>query len=199
MALADIRSEIPRTFFHVLGGFFLAAVGYLPAHPLNLYFLAAVFGAALALEGARLFVPSARRLSRVLIGPFMRPCEEEGLTGALPFTGGVLLAFLLFPRSVALASMVPLVFGDRAGLLVGKSIGSVQIGKKTLEGCMGCFTTTLVAYLVMDWVWPDVFHYPFAVILGASLIGTLAEALPRPFDDNLTIPIAVGVFLSMIA
>jgi dolichol kinase len=187
MALADIRSEIPRTFFHVLGGLFLAAVGYIPAHPLNLYSLAAIFGAALLLEGARLFVPSAKRLVRILIGPFMRPSEEDGLTGALPFTGGVFLAFLLFPRSVALASMVPLVFGDRAGLLFGKSIGRIPIGKKTFEGCMGCFSTT-----------PEVFHYPLAVVLGASFIGTLAEALPRPFDDNLTIPIAVGVFLSLI-
>ena len=28
MAFADIRSEIPRTFFHILGGLFLAWIGF---------------------------------------------------------------------------------------------------------------------------------------------------------------------------
>jgi dolichol kinase len=198
MALADIRSEIPRTFFHFMGGLILAFTGYVLPPPVNRYCLALIFGAALLFEGVRLLVPSTRRLARIIIGPFMRPNEEHGLTGALPFTGGVFLSFLLFPKSVALASMVPLVFGDRAGLLVGKSVGKVRIGNKTLEGCLGCFLVTFTVYLVLRSLWPEIFHYPWMVLLGASIVGTLAEALPRPFDDNLTIPIAVGVFLSLV-
>jgi len=198
MAFADIRTEIPRTFFHVLGGLFLAVVGYVPESPVNRYCLGAIFAAALLVEVSRLLVPSIRRLAGIVMGPFMRPSEQYGLTGALPFTGGVFLAFLLFPKPIALASMVPLLFGDRAGLLVGKSLGKTRIGKKTLEGCLGCFSTTLAVYLILGWVWPEIFPYRLAVLLGASIVGTLAEALPRPFDDNLTIPIAVGVFLSLV-
>ena len=199
MALSDIKSEIPRTFFHTLGGFSLALIGYFPSHPLNLYLLAAVFGTALTAEVLRLLVPSVKQLASAIVGPFMRPSEENRLTGALPFTGGVLLAFLLFSKPVALSAMVPLVFGDRAGLLVGKSIGKIRIGEKTFEGCLGCFLVTLAAYLVLGWGWQGIFPYPLMVLIGASIVGTVAEALPRPFDDNLTIPIAVGVFLSMVA
>lgn len=198
MSLADIQPEIPRTFFHLLGGLFLALVGYVPAYPLNRYFLAAIFGTALLVEAARILVPTFKNLARIVIGPFIRPNEENGLTGALPFTGGVFLAFILFPKAVALASMVPLVFGDRAGLLVGKGFGKLRIGNKTLEGSLACFSTSLIAYGVLSGFLPGIFSYSWPVIVGASFIGTLAEALPRPFDDNLTIPIAVGVFLSLI-
>jgi dolichol kinase len=181
-----------------MGGFFLAFVGYFPPQPCNLYLLAVIFGSAFLVEGVRLFVPSANRLVRIAIGPFMRPSEEHGLTGALPFTGGVLLAFLLFPKHVALASMVPLIFGDRAALLAGKALGRLHLGEKTLEGSLACFGASLAAYGILSGLWPEVFDFPWVILAGASLIGTLAEVLPRPFDDNLTIPIAVGVFLSIV-
>jgi len=195
MALADIRKEIPRSFFHVLGGLILAGAGFFLPPPLNGYFLAVVFCAACVVEGARLLVPSVNRVARIVVGPFMRPGEERSLTGAIPFTGGVLLAFLLFPRLVALASMVPLVFGDRAAFLAGKGFGKIKIGQKTLEGSLACFAASLAVYFFASFFWSALFGYPLMVLAGASVIGTLAEALPRPFDDNLTIPLAVGMFL----
>ncbi|MBN2719464.1 MAG: hypothetical protein JXR72_00020 [Proteobacteria bacterium] len=195
MASADIRKEIPRTFFHILGGLILAGAGFFLPPPLNGYFLAVVFCAACVVEGARLLVPSVNRAARIIVGPFMRPGEERGLTGAIPFTGGVLLAFLLFPRPVALASMVPLIFGDRAALLAGKGFGRIRIGAKTLEGSLACLAASLAVYFFASFFWPAVFGYPLLVLIGASITGTAAEALPRPFDDNLTIPLAVGAFL----
>jgi dolichol kinase len=143
-------------------------------------------------------MPRVGAAAKVLIGPFMRPHEEEGLTGALPFTGGVFLAFLLFKPAVALAAMVPLVFGDRAGLLVGKSVGKISYIGKTLEGSLACFTVGFLVYLALAGMWPEVFGYSWSVLFFAALIGALAEALPRPFDDNLTIPLAVGMFLTVV-
>jgi dolichol kinase len=200
MAFADIRSEIPRTFFHILGGLFLAWIGYSIHAPGNKILLGAVFVAALAAEAARLLVPRMNDLAKVFIGPFMRPHEEKGLTGAPAFTGGVFLAFLFFRPDVALAALVPLIFGDRAGLIVGKSVGRISIIKgKTLEGSLACLAVSFLVYISMSGLWPEIFHYGWIIFFGASLIGTLAEALPRPFDDNLTIPIAVGLFLTFVS
>jgi len=199
MAFAGIRKEIPRTLIHVLGGVFLACVGYLPAKPLNLILLGLLLFLVLVMETGRMAVPGFNRFARKLLGPFMRPNEERFLTGAPAFFGGVFLSFLLFSKTVALAAMVPLLFGDRAGLLLGKGFGKIRIGTKTLEGSLACFTASLLAFLLLSATWPDVFGYVPAVLAGASVVGTLAEALPRPFDDNLTIPLAVGTFLSLIA
>jgi dolichol kinase len=150
-------------------------------------------------EAARLLIPRVNDLAKVLVGPFMRPHEEKGLTGAPAFTGGVFLAFLFFEPAIALASLVPLIFGDRAGLLVGKSVGRISFKGKTLEGSLACLAASFLIYISLSGLWPEVFGYGWIVLFAASLIGTLAEALPRPFDDNLTIPIAVGLFLTFVS
>jgi glycerol-3-phosphate acyltransferase PlsY len=199
MALSDIRAEIPRTFFHMLGGLVLACVGYYPDPPANKIVLGALFAAAAVGEIARLNFPGLNRLTISLFGPFMRPSEEKGLSGLSAFTGGVFAAFLLFPKPVALAALVPLVFGDRAGLLVGKGIGRIRMWGKTLEGSLACLTVSFAAYILLAAKWPRVFGYSWGVFFAAAVIGTLAEVLPRPFDDNLTIPIAVGLFLTFVS
>ena len=196
MAFADIRTEIPRTFFHILGGLFLAWIGFFVHPPYNKVCLGAIFVTALVSEVLRLLIPRVNDLSKILIGPFMRPHEEKGLTGAPAFTGGVFLSFLLFEPAIALASLVPLIFGDRAGLLVGKSVGKISFKGKTLEGSLACLTASFLVYFFLSGLWPEVFGFGWIVLFAASLIGTLAEALPRPFDDNLTIPLAVGLFLT---
>lgn len=198
MALADIRTEIPRTFFHILGGVFLAWVGIVFDPPVNKVLLGLVFVFATVFDVLRLFVPDVNRIARSMIGSFMRPSEEKGLTGAPAFTGGVFLAFVLFKENIALAALIPLIFGDRAGLIVGKSMGRISFKGKTLEGSAGCLTVSFLLYLLMKGVWPGVFGYAPGILFAAALIGTLAEALPRPFDDNLTIPLAVGVFMSLV-
>ncbi len=198
MAFADIRSEIPRTLFHILGGLFLAWIGYFVHPPINKILLGAIFAATLGLEVVRLLNPRVNELAKLFIGPLMRPHEEKGLTGAPAFTGGVFLAFLFFQPAVALSAQVPLIFGDRAGLLVGKSVGRISFKGKTLEGSLACLTVSFLVYALLAIFWPEVFVYGWKVLFAASLIGTLAEALPRPFDDNLTIPIAVGLFLTIV-
>jgi len=196
MAFADIRAEIPRTFFHILGGLFLAWIGFFIDPPVNKLLLGAIFAAALIAEVTRLLVPRINDLAKILVGPFMRPHEHKGLTGAPAFTGGVFLAFLLFQPAVAISALVPLIFGDRAGLLVGKSVGRISFKGKTLEGSLACLTVSFLVYLILARVWPAVFGWGLGILFAAALIGTLAEALPRPFDDNLTIPLAVGLFLT---
>jgi dolichol kinase len=198
MAFADIRSEIPRTFFHILGGLFLAWIGYFVDPPVNKIVLGVIFAVTILSEVFRLLVPKVNNLVKILAGSLMRPREEKGLTGAPAFTGGVFIAFLLFHPVVALAALVPLIFGDRAGLLVGKSVGKISFKGKTLEGSLACLAASFLLYMLLAVNWPEVFGYPTIILFFAALIGTLAEALPRPFDDNLTIPLAVGLFLTLV-
>jgi dolichol kinase len=129
----------------------------------------------------------------------MRPSEHDGITGTPAYVGGVFLAFLLFPREIAVASLIPLVLGDRAAVLAGKGFGKIRIGDKTLEGSIACFAVSLAGYLILAKLFGPFPVASLPVLLGASLIGTLAEALPRPFDDNLTIPLAVGAFLKIVS
>ncbi|MDF1536680.1 MAG: hypothetical protein P1S46_09290 [bacterium] len=198
MALSDIRSEIPRTFFHIVGGISLACAAWFPDPPTNQIVLGLIFAASVAGEIGRLTFPGLNRLTLAVAGSVMRPGEKKGLSGLPAFTGGVFAAFLLFPKPVALAALVPLLFGDRAGLLVGKGVGRIRMWGKTLEGSLACLVVSFLVYILLAWSWPGVFGYPRGVLFTAALVGTMAEAMPRPFDDNITIPIAVGIFLTLV-
>jgi glycerol-3-phosphate acyltransferase PlsY len=206
MPFSAIRTEIPRTFFHILGGLAIAAIGHLLDRPLNVIVLGVIFMVALTVDLVRLKWPTAGRLAQAALGPFMRSSEEKGLTGAPAFTAGVFLAFLLFSKQAALLSLVPLIFGDRAGLLVGKGFGRIKMWGKTLEGSLACFAVSLAVYLTWYYLATRVFSiclaapaYSPAILAGAAAVGTVAEALPRPSDDNLVIPLAVGLFLTLAA
>ena len=82
---------------------------------------------------------------------------------------------------------------------MGKSVGRISFKGKTLEGSLACLSVSFVAYICLSVTWPEVFGLGWGILLAAAVIGTLAEALPRPFDDNLTIPIAVGFFLTFVS
>jgi len=197
MSLSNVRKELPRTLFHVAGGISLAVLGYYLPGIWNRVVLGAILLVAVTVEAARKFSPSFNRFTQNVLGVFMRPSERDGITGTPAYAGGVFLAFLLFPREIAVASLVPLVLGDRAAVLAGKGFGKIKIGAKTLEGSIACFAASLAGYLVLAELFGPFPGAGLPVLLGASLIGTMAEALPRPFDDNLTIPLAVGVFLKI--
>lgn len=195
MALHELRAEIPRTIFHVGGGVLLAVLGYgLPA-PSNRVILGIIFLAAAAVEAGRKMSPVVHGLTTRWLGVFMRSSERNGVTGALTFTGGIFLTYLLFPKGIALPAVIPLIVGDRAAILVGKWIGRIRIGKKSLEGSLACLAVSFLTLQCVAGFAPLAVHYPMMILFGASVVGTLAEALPRPFDDNLTIPLAVAVFL----
>jgi len=195
VALRELRAEIPRTILHVGGGALLAILGYGLPVPSNRVVLGIIFLAAVAVEAGRKTSPVVDGLTATWLGVFMRPSERFRVTGALPFTGGIFLTFLLFQKEVALLAVIPLVVGDRAAILVGKWIGRVRFGKKSLEGSLACFIVSFLTIFCVAGFAPGAFPYPAWILLGASVVGTVAEALPSPFDDNLTIPLAVAVFI----
>ncbi|UCF30756.1 MAG: hypothetical protein JSV26_12045 [bacterium] len=198
MALAQVRKEVPRTIFHVLGGVFLACLGYFLPSPLNRALLGGIFLTTLIVEGGRRYVPFIKDLTNRLLGVLMRPSEFDGVTGTPAFTCGVFLAFLLFSKEIALASLIPLLAGDRAAVLAGKGFGRVKMGDRTLEGSLAFIAASFITYLVVSSIVPHAFPFPWTILLAASVVGALAELLPRPMDDNLTIPLATGGFLVLV-
>ena len=99
-----------------------------------------------------------------------------------------LLTVLLFPKPIAIASILILILSDTFAALVGKGIGRVPIFRKTLEGSLAFFLSALV----IVFVYPGVDR--FSGVIGA-LGATVIELLPVPLDDNLTIPFVAGAIM----
>ncbi len=131
---------------------------------------------------------TASLFQKYFFGRVLREKEKRNLMGSTYFLFSSLLTVLLFPKSIAIASLLILIISDTAGALVGKWIGKIKIFGKTLEGSMAF----LFSSLLIVWSYPQLDRFSGSL---AALGATLIEMLPIKVDDNLTIPIVAGVIL----
>jgi len=95
---------------------------------------------------------------------------------------GIILVLLIFPRSIAYASIAIVAVGDPLAAYAGGRFGRSHIGRKSLEGfAFG----TLVAFAL------TLFLVPASVGAIGSIVGMIVE-LAGVLDDNLTIPVSSG-------
>jgi dolichol kinase len=95
---------------------------------------------------------------------------------------GVVLSLLVFPKSIAYASITIVAVGDPVASYVGRRFGRTHVKEKTLEGFMAGLIVSFAAASL--WVPPH-------LALAGSVVGMLLEVL-RILDDNLTIPLGAG-------
>jgi len=156
----------------MLGGVIFLAVGFLTAEYLRLHF------------------PLAEKIFLAVFGTAIRNHEHRNLTGATyVFTGAVLTIFL-FPRELAVVSLLILSISDTVAALIGIPFGKHKFLAKSLEGSTGFFIATLIILSVF---------MPETILLNllVALLLTIAEALPLNIDDNFMIPLLSGCLLSI--
>lgn len=111
--------------------------------------------------------------------------------GAIEFGLGCFLAMILFNETIAIACIAVLALADSLSTLVGYYFGKYKLPinkKKTWEGSTTFF---LVSFFILT-----LFSNPLNAFILA-LIVTFIEMLPH-FDDNLSIPLALGIAMSLI-
>lgn len=111
--------------------------------------------------------------------------------GAFTFYLASFFVLLLFPEAIAIVSIAALAVFDSIATLTGVHFGRHKIfynKQKSWEGSVAGFAATLVVALF--------FTTPLNAF-AASLAAFAVESLPVRIDDNLTIPIAVAVVLSI--
>ncbi len=180
--------EIKRKIVHLAT--LILPIGYaLTSEEIVLLFLLPFFLCYLFIDLLRHFHSGMASLfQKYFFERVLREEEKRNLMGSTYFLFSSLLTILLFPKSIAIASLLILTLSDTAGALVGKWIGKVRIFRKTLEGSMAF----LLSSLVIVWSYPQLNHLTGSL---AALGATLIEVLPIQVDDNLTIPIVAGTIM----
>ncbi len=180
--------EIKRKIVHLAT--LIIPIGYaLTSEEIVLLFLLPFFLCYLFIDLLRHFHSGMASLfKKYFFGRVLREEEKRNLMGSTYFLFSSLLTILLFPKSIAIVSLLILTLSDTAGALVGKWIGKVRIFRKTLEGSMAF----LLSSLVIVWSYPQLNHLTGSL---AALGATLIEVLPIQVDDNLTIPIVAGTIM----
>jgi len=184
-----MKAEIRRQFIHFLFGSAIIALVAVRNIQESLLAIGIAFLAGLLLSW---LIKKGFKIP--IIFPLVKKVErhyEKRLPGkgALLFFLGAIITMLLFwQQRIVLGALCVAIYGDAASTIFGLRFGKHRIaGKKTLEGTLAGIAASF-AFLMLLFQWQ--------VALAAAAVGMLAELLP--FDDNFTIPIAVGLTLTIL-
>ena len=188
-------TEEKRQLFHLLLGFIIALLYITKILTIKTLMVIFVIGIITSLLSYKYKLP--------LVYWFLKNFEREKDLkenpgkGTLAYIGGVLLSLILFEENIALAAIMVLAVGDSVSHMVGKYFGKrkYSIGSpKHLEGtAAGIFFASIAA---------SMFVTPRLAFLG-SIAGMLVESVELKIgkmiiDDNLTIPLAVGLTIYLL-
>lgn len=186
------RSEILRESIH-MGSFSVPflCMYLLGIHlALTLILLATLFYGAS--EVARLQGVDFPVLPKITRKAANKPELYEFATSPIIFAFGIVISLILFPIPASYASIAVLTLGDSSATIFGGKFGSVRFpfnkGKNVEGSIFGFLFASLGAMLFVS---------PIKALAAAAL-GILVESLPLPINDNLTVPLAAGLLLTII-
>jgi dolichol kinase len=218
MSSALTKEEINRKLLHGLAVLIPAGIfygpGYFEADRVRVFLLVlCVMVFALLIEFVRLKHGAFGTWFLGFFGSMMRKEEDRQVTGATYLMIGSVICslFSIYSEPAAACAFVGLtlfILGDAAAALVGKGIGRIKIGGKTLEGSLGCFLTCVLLSLFVFPIlpgfieaWGDDFTLLQVVLLAVTV--SVLELVPvRLFgmviNDNIYVPVATSIVAFMI-
>ena len=119
----------------------------------------------------------------------LRIHERNGkLTGASYVFIGSFISVAIFPKEIAVLSLLFTAIGDTAAALYGRKFGKIRIWNKTLEGSIvGLITCFIIALF-----FPQI---PNIVKFSGAFAAMFIELLPIKIDDNLRISLFSGIVM----
>ena len=212
------KEEINRKLLHVLAVLVPAGIFYGPGYFESdrfWAFLVVLFLMVFAclIEFARMKYDSFGNWFSGLFGAMMRKEEAFQLTGATYLILGAVLCslFSAYSEPAAACSFLGLtlfVIGDAAAALVGKGMGRVKVGGKTLEGSLGCFLACMLLCLFLFPVFPDFIEVwggelIFSQVALLALTVSLLELFPIKLfgwviNDNVYVPAVTSIVAFLI-
>lgn len=156
--------------------------------------LVPIFFLMLLVDVARLYKwPFWKKVAKPIFGRMIRRHEKDGeFTGATYILLSACCVVALFSKPIAIASLAFIIIGDPAAALIGRTVGRIRIGSKTVEGSLGCLVGTLLVAFVAP-------KLPLAVGLTGAFVATIFEALPLRIDDNISVPLASGCVMTLVS
>jgi undecaprenyl-diphosphatase len=188
--------ELRRKAFHTVFGTALTFLIYF--NHLNALRLGVLLVIGLALS----FIERKARLPvlSTLLDIFERSGERKTFParGMLMFIAGAFLAVLLFPKNIALASLMILTFGDCAAHLFGVQFGRVKNPLSEHRFIEGAFAGIIAGFFGALF-----FVSPLHAIV-ASVVAMMVEAVEfnipsLQVDDNVLVPLIAGASLLLIS
>jgi acyl phosphate:glycerol-3-phosphate acyltransferase len=191
--------QILRKIWHVcaIGSIGLIYAKLVSSQKEAILLVAAIGGPFLLLDFLRLKWRRLNRIATFAFGPLMRKKEFLSLSGLSYFVIGLFAVVIIFPKPIAILSILCLAVGDPIASIVGIAFGKHTLVKgKSVQGTLACFGVCTVLTMGVLGFYGIPADYLFLCGILGGMIVAAAEALSsRLLDDNLVIPIATASFM----
>jgi dolichol kinase len=188
------RSEVIRKGIHLLS-VVIPILYFLTPRYTALMISALLTILALALDLTRNYYPPFATRFNVVFGRLLRRHESDPeakrLNGGTYVLIAATLSILIFPKLIAITAFIVLIVSDLSAALVGSKFGRTPFLGKSLEGSLAFFLSGLVVMAATPKI--EYLAGEYAIGVAALLAGTIVEALPVEVDDNLSVPLTVGL------
>lgn len=118
------------------------------------------------------------------------------VSGSLYVLTAAIVCNLLFSKPIAAIALTVMLISDTMAALIGKAYGTRKIYKnKSMEGTFAFFLSALFINMFYE----PLFRFSYASVI-ACVMATLAEVFEDKIeiDDNLSIPLFVGITLTLL-
>jgi dolichol kinase len=176
-----------RKLWHFLSGAVVVAALFIfePSKIWAIGVLVAALALMVVIDLARYFSRRGKKFFWKYLGFLTSEKERRGPTTSLYYAASLLVCVLIFPVYAAIGGVISLAAGDPVAAIVGRRIGRIRIGGKSVEGALANAVTAFCLILIF------VRSVPLAA--AGALAGSAAEMLDIPYiDDNITVPLAAG-------
>ena len=145
---------------------------------------------AIVIEYLRVHSVIIKKIFDNFLISMLRLHEMDGkYTGATWLFIGSTLTVAIFPKEIAVISLIYMCIGDTVAGLVGRKFGKMKFYDKTIEGSLaGLIVCLLSGYLVQ-------ISLPLIVVFSGAFAAMFIELLPISIDDNISVPLFAGTIM----
>ena len=196
----DYRDELVRKLIHLFSLSIPIIYYFIPSSTsIAILFGLTIF--ALVVDGGRFISKSFAKIFYQAFGFLLRKHEldkeKKNLTGATYVLLSALICALIFPKVIFVTAFTILIISDTTAALIGRKFGKRKFLRKSFEGTLSFFISASIVVFFT----PKVADFPMEYMIGflAAFVGAIVENISYGFaDDNLTIPISVGVTMWLL-
>jgi dolichol kinase len=188
VAQLDYRGEVWRKLLHLFA--LVMPIGYhFAPRWVAVGAILAAFCFSLLADVCRLRGWSVQRFWTPVTDPIVRPKESGGFTGATHILFSGFMCPLLFSLPAATLAMSTIILGDAAAALVGRRWGRHKFNHadRSWEGSLAFLAASLIPAFVIPGL-------PLWIGIAGAVLATAVEAFSNQIDDNLSVPLIVGLF-----
>lgn len=195
-ATINYSSEVVRKGIH-LASLAIPVIYYYISREFALYLLVPMTTAFFLADVGRWVSPSFGAWYYRTFGWLLRRHEQDltarRLTGATNILLSAVVCVALFPKIITINAFAILIISDTTSALVGRRFGKRRFLSKSLEGTLAFFISAIPVVLIAPKVEGSVMEYGLWIIGAAA--GAVAEAAVQQVDDNISVPLTIGLVL----